>query len=86
MGIKFELVAKAGTYEKNGETKTRYHTCGIVLERADGSLSAKIESLPVGFDGWLNLWEPKPRDGTAPKPAAAKGKKVDPEDDGQIPF
>lgn len=85
MGIKFELVAKSGTYEKNGETKTRYHTCGIVLERQDGSLSAKIESLPVGFDGWLNLWEPRAKDGASPKPAA-KGKKADPEDDGEIPF
>jgi hypothetical protein len=85
MGIKYELVAKNGTYEKAGETKTRWHTCGIVLEREDGSLSAKVESLPVGFDGWLNLWEPKPRDGAAPKPAAAKGKKIDDSDD-SIPF
>lgn len=84
MGIKFELVAKAGEYEKAGEKKVRWHTCGVVMERADGSLSAKIESLPINFDGWLNLWEPKPK-GEAAKPAA-KGKQVDPEDDGQIPF
>ena len=23
----------------------------------------KIESLPINFDGWLNLWEQKPKDG-----------------------
>ena len=76
MGIKYELVAKAGEYEKNGEKKTRWHTCGVVMERKDGSLSAKIESLPINFDGWLNLWAKK----------GEKSKPVDPEDDGLIPF
>ena len=85
MGIKYELVAKAGEYEKNGEKKTRWHTCGVVMERKDGSLSAKIESLPINFDGWLNLWEPKPKDGAATK-KGEKSKPVDPEDDGLIPF
>jgi hypothetical protein len=100
MGVKWELVAKAGEYEKNGETKTRYHNCGVVIERADGSYTAKIESLPVHFDGWLNLWEPKPKDGDAQptkrdsapvekaKAMAAKARKPnnDPDDDGALPF
>ena len=84
MGIKFDLVAKAGEYEKNGEKKTRWHTCGVVMERADGSLSAKIESLPINFDGWLNLWEQKPKDGAA-KPAA-KDKQPEPYPGDEIPF
>jgi hypothetical protein len=32
-----------------------------VIENKHG-LSAKIESLPVNFDGWLNFWEPKPKE------------------------
>ena len=80
MGIKFELVAKAGEYEKNGEKKVRWHTCGVVMERQDGSLSAKIESLPINFDGWLNLWEPRQKDD---KPAP-KGRQRPVDED--VPF
>ncbi len=84
MGIKFELVAKNGTYEKAGETKNRYHTCGVVMERQDGSLSAKIESLPINFDGWLNLWEPRQKD-DKPAPAKARPAKSGNIDD-EVPF
>lgn len=81
MGIKYEVIAKAGTYESNGETKTRWHKCGVVLESSKG-LSLKLESLPIVFDGWLNLWEPKAKDGE--KGPAKRGSVHDMEDD--IPF
>lgn len=84
MGIKFELVAKAGEYEKAGEKKVRWHTCGVVMERQDGSMSAKIESLPINFDGWLNLWEPRQKD-DKPAPAKVRPAKSAPDSD-DIPF
>lgn len=71
MGIKYEVIAKAGTYESNGETKTRWHKCGVVLESSKG-LSLKLESLPIVFDGWLNLWEPKAKE-DAPAPKKSRG-------------
>lgn len=81
MSIKYELVASAGKFtDKTGEEKTRWHKCGIVMTTQKGGLVAKVESLPVGFDGWLNLWEPKPKDGKS------KGKQEEPIDDGRIPF
>lgn len=60
--LKFEAIAKAGTYkDRDGNEKTRFQKCGVVFESAKG-LSLKIEALPVPFDGWLSLREPLPKD------------------------
>jgi len=57
---KYDLVAKVGEYELNGEKKARWFTCGAVFENEKGQLSAKINGIPVGVDwnGWLNLSPP----------------------------
>jgi hypothetical protein len=54
---KYDLIAKVGEYESNGEKKARWFTCGAVFENEKGQLSAKINGLPVGseWNGWLNL-------------------------------
>ena len=64
MGIKFELIAKSGTYkdQATGEDKTRWVKCGVVMDTRQNGLAAKIESLPVNWDGWLNFSEPKQKD------------------------
>ena len=83
--IKFEAIAKVGTYKDgNGAEKTRFHKCGVVFESAKG-LSLKLDSIPVGFDGWLSLREPRPKDSprTAPQ-TTAPAASADPNDD--IPF
>lgn len=47
------LRAKAGTYMKDGEEKTRYITVGSVIESPKGRFY-KLDSIPaVEFDGWL---------------------------------
>jgi len=62
MPVKFEVIAKTGTYtDKNGQEKNRWTKCGVVMETAKG-LSLKLESLPIGSDGWFILSEPKPKD------------------------
>lgn len=59
MAIKYELIANGGTYtNKDGQEKKRWIKCGIVVETERG-MSAKIESLPVNFDGWLMMSEPR---------------------------
>lgn len=59
MPITHYLVAKNGTYKtKSGEEKTRWHRCGVAMTTKTGKPSFLIESLPVNFDGWLNLAEP----------------------------
>lgn len=62
MKVKYELTAKTGTYQKDGQEKSRYQRIGTVFERDDGSLSAKIDCMPVGapdWNGWVNFFEPR---------------------------
>lgn len=88
--IVYEAIAKAGTYkDRNGDDKVRFHKCGVVFEGRDGKgLNLKVESLPVGFDGWLSLREPRPKEqtasGGAQPAAAASGEKSFEDDD--VPF
>lgn len=49
--------------DREGNEKTRYVNVGALFARDDGSLTMKLESLPIGFNGWINFYEPKPRDG-----------------------
>lgn len=72
----------------NGEEKTKYTNCGSLLERDDGSLSIKLESIPVGFSGWLNCYDPKPKDGEQ-RPQRGQQRQAaapDEDPDSQIPF
>jgi len=57
---KYDLVAKTGEYEHNGEKKARWMNCGVVFENEKGQLSAKIEGIPVGsgWNGWLTFSVP----------------------------
>jgi len=58
---KYELLAKNGEYEQNGEKKARWENCGFVFQNDNGKLNAKINCLPVGkdWDGWLSLFPPR---------------------------
>lgn len=69
MQKKFDLVFSGEKYkDRNGEEKTRFVNVGAVFERDDGSLCAKVESIPVGFTGWLNLFEPRNEQQTQQRP------------------
>lgn len=60
MGVLYKVSAKTGTYTtKDGQEKTRYQEIGVVIQGKTG-LMLKVESLPVGWDGWAYLNEPKP--------------------------
>ncbi len=49
--------------DREGNEKTRYTNVGALFTRDDGSMTMKLESVPVGFTGWINFYEPKPKDG-----------------------
>lgn len=70
MARKFEVTAVTGKYTDNntGQEKNRYMTIGAVIEGRNG-LMLKLEAVPVGWDGWAYLNEPKPRDGQQSSPA-----------------
>ena len=67
MKKKYDAVVVTGKYMQNGVEKKRYMTVGVVLE-GDKGMSLKLEALPIGFDGWINFYEPKPKQGEAPAP------------------
>jgi hypothetical protein len=49
-------------YEKDGQEKTAYQKCGIVLVKPDGKISINLSALPVGCpagDLWLSAMEPR---------------------------
>ncbi|MDE2469168.1 MAG: hypothetical protein KGL35_10625 [Bradyrhizobium sp.] len=73
--------------DREGNEKTRFINMGALFTRDDGSLCAKIESIPVGFTGWVNFYEP--RADNAERPARQRPQRTapatqDPDDD--IPF
>lgn len=62
MARKYEVTAVTGKYtDSTGKEKSRYQTLGSVIETKNG-LMLKLESVPVGWDGWAYLNEPKLRD------------------------
>lgn len=74
MSKKFDVVAITGKYQdRDGNEKSRYVTIGAVIETSKG-LSLKLEAVPVGWDGWAGLYEPKAKDGSnnQANPHAAK--------------
>jgi hypothetical protein len=73
MAKKYDVAAKVGTYEKNGQTKGIYKNVGSVFETKNG-LSMKLaawfnpSALEVDSQGevWLSLFEPKQNNQQAP--------------------
>lgn len=60
MGARYDVVY-GERYEQNGEEKTRWTKCGVVLDTKRGGLALKLEMVPIGCSGWFSLMEPKPR-------------------------
>jgi len=53
-----KAVANIGKYtDKNGQEKNQYLTVGKLLQREDGSMCLKLDSIPVNFTGWLSFYD-----------------------------
>lgn len=64
-----DVVAVTGKYTDNsGKEKSRYQTIGAIIETKNGPM-LKLESVPLGWDGWAYMNEPKEKITT---PAADK--------------
>jgi hypothetical protein len=83
---RLDAIATVGEYKdpKTGDIKKRYAKCGSVFINDEGSISFKMDTVPVGgWDGWINAREPfegdKPvRQSSAP---TRKSRGMDFEDD-----
>ena len=80
MAKKYDLVVAVGAYTNNdGQDKTQWLNVGKVLEKQNGGLVIKIDCVPtsvidrdgnsVPWDGWIQMFEAKPRDGQQSKPS-----------------
>jgi len=68
MAIKYDLICKNGSYtDKTGAEKTKWMKIGVCLDTKQGGLAGKIESTPVGWDGWFSMAEPKVKDSFTPR-------------------
>ena len=84
MPIKFDVLARGEEYtDRNGQQKVRWMKCGVVLDTKSGGMAMQIESLPVKWDGWLTLAEPRARED---KPAGKPQPKRANLDNEDIPF
>lgn len=71
----YDIVAKVGSYEKDGETKNRYKNVGAVMKTEDGMFLFMDKTFnPAGVPSKegsesiiLNLFEPKPREEKKPQ-------------------
>ena len=77
-----DIVARGGEHQDlNGNTKVRWINCGSMFKNNEGKVSIKIDSTPVEWDGWLSLFDPKPKQSEKPAP-----QQNDDFEDTEIPF
>ena len=72
-----------GKYLKDGEEKTRWLKCGVLLE-TDKGMRLKLECIPLGIEpgsGWFSIFEKKD---DHPKTQSVKTEKPNTQD--EIPF
>lgn len=62
MSKKFDVVVTQRYQDRDGNEQKRYVNIGSVIETSKG-MSIKLESIPLGWDGWAAFYEPKPREG-----------------------
>lgn len=59
MATKWLAKVSNGTYtDKSGKEKTSWLTIGKVIEKQNGNLVLKLDSIPVAFDGWVQFFDP----------------------------
>lgn len=87
----YDLAVKTGTYtDRAGAEKGRYLNVGKVFQRDDGSLTLKLDCLPIGipdWSGWVNCYPHKPRENPTAPPVTNEWGPATPSDpDDDIPF
>ena len=59
---------------------------GVCFQSDQGHLSIKIDSLPLNWDGWISLFEPKPKEAGAGNKPTNSGAGIGGIPDDDIPF
>ena len=72
MKVLGDICAPTGTYTKDGEEKTRWGKCGVLMQNAEGQYRIKLDLLPFTGDGWLAVFpkQEQPRQAQPARPPA----------------
>ena len=55
--MQYKNIVHTSTYQKDGQEKKKYQTVGTLFIYDDGGMSIKLDSIPVGFDGKLSVYD-----------------------------
>ena len=55
--MQYKNIVHTSTYEKDEQQKKKYTTVGTLFVYDDGGMSIKLDSIPVGFDGKLAVYD-----------------------------
>lgn len=86
-----DVVATIGKYVKDGEEKKRYLTVGSAFTSENGSISIKLDAVPVSpeWSGFLSLYPVKQQEQVSRQErqhTQAKSNGYQPQPDDDIPF
>lgn len=74
MALRYQVAAITGKYtDRDGNEKSRYVTIGSVMDTKNGGLLLKIDAIPLNFDGFAYLQEPRERTEQAPQRSTGGG-------------
>ena len=80
------IVAVTGKYtDREGKEKNQYATIGTLMERDDGSQAIKLDSIPLGWNGWARFYDFEEKKQSAHDQAKANGYQAQELDD-EIPY
>ena len=79
-----DIMFPNGKYQKDGEEKTSWLRCGVLLQ-TDNGMRIKLDALPVNMqEGWFSVFEDRDKPAAAPKQEGFR-KPAEPEGD-DTPF
>jgi hypothetical protein len=63
MALRYQVSAVIGKYEdRDGKEKSRYVNIGSVMDTKNGGLLLKLDAIPLNWDGFAYLNEPRERE------------------------
>jgi len=97
MAVKFDLMVATGKYTgKDGTEKTSWLKVGRVMEKKAGGFVMKMDCIPTGvqdmegnnvaWDGWLQMFEPRPKDSQPQQSAPQQSAEFVPDKMSDVPF
>ena len=80
-----KIMSPTGKYIKDGEEKTSWSRCGVLMQTPNG-FRIKLDVIPIGGDGWFTVFEDDDKGSQSqPRSRPAQGQQqVGDQDD--IPF